>query len=578
MSDERHLAELFGQFAAAPSIEEAKRILESHPELLSDECDAVLEKMLEHMHRRGLHLGWFMRKRALLLRSREVRIEQAAAEIEAAPDIAVISKEAWDHKLAYEKNGDLAELDLAVAGYRELLLQPAVVSAPASMRVGILSDTGEMLLMRFRATRAAGDIDGAVALFEQAISSSPPTLGELPSFRKHLADALRARYELTGDPEDLERAGTLQSPFEAAKVGDAVRLGDDPWRLAGSFAKELARLGPRAVFADIDNLLGSARAALRLERERMSAAVPAGLRVCAHELALFAQLAYLENGGDSVVRFVADGRTPPGRVGAEPEVLFLPVPWHPATSQFNTEYWGETGLGFVASTDKGVVVAIRGTKDLTDFLVQFEWGSTPYGTHLGYESVAASIEARIRSAVRNADAGRKVYVTGHSLGGAVATIVGRALAHDFPDVVEIFTFGSPPMLTKGTVLDRVALHRFIAPADVVPEFLEGLHAHAGTEYLLGDDGSLYQLDGSRAAEMLRLVELVSAVRPLVPRANQFYLRVILLRVLQAIADPADPFTSPFLHFKPRMLVPGKVVGAQHAIARYVELLARRREA
>jgi succinate dehydrogenase flavin-adding protein (antitoxin of CptAB toxin-antitoxin module) len=73
----------------AETWEESRRILESHPELLTDEADAVLGRFIDTAQARGdeAALRIFERHRALLRRCREVGIEQAFAELSGGPPI-----------------------------------------------------------------------------------------------------------------------------------------------------------------------------------------------------------------------------------------------------------------------------------------------------------------------------------------------------------------------------------------------------------------------------------------------------------------------------------------------------------
>ena len=71
-------------FTTAYSFAEARRILEAHPELLSDEADTMLGELIQFTRRQGDNrvVRLFEERRALLRRCREVGVTQAFAERE----------------------------------------------------------------------------------------------------------------------------------------------------------------------------------------------------------------------------------------------------------------------------------------------------------------------------------------------------------------------------------------------------------------------------------------------------------------------------------------------------------------
>jgi hypothetical protein len=97
------------------------------------------------------------------------------------------------------------------------------------------------------------------------------------------------------------------------------------------------------------------------------------------------------------------------------------------------------------ASDGGVIVAFRGSVTLEDWVRDFMAlpivGEHPQlgRCHAGFLDAAQSIVAAIAAAV----AGRPFYVTGHSLGGAVAQGVGALLRWEGHEPARIVTFGSP---------------------------------------------------------------------------------------------------------------------------------------
>lgn len=123
--------------------------------------------------------------------------------------------------------------------------------------------------------------------------------------------------------------------------------------------------------------------------------------------------------------------------------------------------------GFVASTDNFIVVTFRGTQQWKDWLTDARFiqtegklGEVHSGFHWAYKSIEEDLNDAIESCRRRTRKtlptkykelnkfNEKVYpqsiwFTGHSLGGALATIaVGQRIVRSLP-VDGLYTFGSP---------------------------------------------------------------------------------------------------------------------------------------
>ena len=105
--------------------------------------------------------------------------------------------------------------------------------------------------------------------------------------------------------------------------------------------------------------------------------------------------------------------------------------------------------GFVAESPEMVILAFRGTTDKVDWRTNLKArnpktvlvkGRPPVCVHegflLAYEAVEAEVE-RLLADVKN----KPIYITGHSLGGAVAVVATMSLARD--EIAACYTFGSP---------------------------------------------------------------------------------------------------------------------------------------
>lgn len=129
---------------------------------------------------------------------------------------------------------------------------------------------------------------------------------------------------------------------------------------------------------------------------------------------------------------------------------------------------------FVALSDRVVLLAFRGTESLGDWLSNLDTFSTPrpYGrVHRGFLAAFQIVEEELRTILSNLQ-GRPLLLTGHSLGGAIATIAAAEWSGQIP-IAWLYTFGQPAV-GKGEfpafMGQRYAgnFFRFVNDDDIVP--------------------------------------------------------------------------------------------------------------
>ena len=151
---------------------------------------------------------------------------------------------------------------------------------------------------------------------------------------------------------------------------------------------------------------------------------------------------------------------------------------------------GAAGFRLVETFDKGgtqaylaltekhgnlAVLAFRGTEknhgDIkTDLNLRF-YRSGGVGVHNGFQQAFRQVEAEVKTAYAQLS-DYKVYITGHSLGGALAKIATRALDLDpginTDNLASCYTFGSPKVgtLEFGDVI-KTPIYRVVNDADAV---------------------------------------------------------------------------------------------------------------
>lgn len=151
---------------------------------------------------------------------------------------------------------------------------------------------------------------------------------------------------------------------------------------------------------------------------------------------------------------------------------------------------------YLAQRSDLAVLAFRGTqKDLRDIItdLQFRMYSNPDGTrtHTGFGTAFSHIKDEVREAVSKLDSGLPLYITGHSLGGALATIAASQLSSD--QIAACYTFGAPRVgnLEFSRII-KVPIYRIVNSTDIVarvPLMVAG-YTHVGDLRFLTADGRL----------------------------------------------------------------------------------------
>lgn len=181
-----------------------------------------------------------------------------------------------------------------------------------------------------------------------------------------------------------------------------------------------------------------------------------------------------------------------------------------------------TTRGFVASNEEAVVVAFRGTDDVADWLTNLDAIQTGafkkvYGgkVHEGFARALNSVWHKVVNRIELLRTKKqRIWVTGHSLGGALATLAGRRLGKAMKPA-GIFTFGQPrvgdPQFAKKF---KLTMHRFVNDRDLAPRvpprgiFIR--YRHVGIEQFLRRDGQLEQGEGDTSLlENLFLTRIVN---------------------------------------------------------------------
>jgi hypothetical protein len=130
--------------------------------------------------------------------------------------------------------------------------------------------------------------------------------------------------------------------------------------------------------------------------------------------------------------------------------------------------------GFLASNDRFAVLAFRGTEQnmeniLTDIDIRFHHDKSGAKVDMGFTNAYALVAKEINDAIDMFDPGLPLYITGHSLGGALAAIASTRIRPS-DRIAACYTYGCPRVGDAEFVnqLWRVPVYRQVHSSDIVP--------------------------------------------------------------------------------------------------------------
>jgi hypothetical protein len=170
---------------------------------------------------------------------------------------------------------------------------------------------------------------------------------------------------------------------------------------------------------------------------------------------------------------------------------------------------------FLEQDDKAHVqyVAVRGTVDKKNWSEDLEIKIRDDETinipvHEGFDNVAQALYSDIKP---HLDKQYETYLTGHSLGGAIAALLAIYLIEDGYDVERVVTFGQPKFTTAAGVerLASLPITRVIDENDIVPMLppplsphpVHGAYQHVGPEVILLEGPHFIFLESHNATRL-----------------------------------------------------------------------------
>lgn len=156
---------------------------------------------------------------------------------------------------------------------------------------------------------------------------------------------------------------------------------------------------------------------------------------------------------------------------------------------------------FIAGNQEMLMLAFRGTASLKDWMtdINIDLINGPGGkVHEGFSMAISSVWRDILSFIRNERKGRALWITGHSLGAALATLAVAKLRLEKDEPVNgLYTFGQPRTgdreFQKNFDADFVSqTFRFVNNNDIVARipFRSMHYSHVGTFKYIDEKGTL----------------------------------------------------------------------------------------
>jgi len=175
-------------------------------------------------------------------------------------------------------------------------------------------------------------------------------------------------------------------------------------------------------------------------------------------------------------------------------------------------------FGLVAATADDVVVAFRGTHEDREWIEALAYGQAPWAfgrAHKGCTRLVENVWTNLLAGLydEGADA-RRIWVTGHSIGGTLALIAAARLEFEGFDVFNATTFGTPAVLDKTAAESfRCAILRVVNNEDILPDMpwptMVDTYVHAGERILLTASGRVAAAHHTR--DLARKVDRANAI-------------------------------------------------------------------
>ena len=162
-------------------------------------------------------------------------------------------------------------------------------------------------------------------------------------------------------------------------------------------------------------------------------------------------------------------------------------------------------------------------------------------SHRGFSRAFGRVSDEIASAILEVDEGVPVYMTGHSLGGALATIAAKLNPHD--NVAACYTFGSPRVGSGDyDVHIKIPVYRIVNGSDLVARIPWATfgYTHVGDLRYINGMGQVLRttMPGRTGIPFFFFAILTLLIKPLRDHRIDRYVRALGQFAEGRIADPS----------------------------------------
>lgn len=202
--------------------------------------------------------------------------------------------------------------------------------------------------------------------------------------------------------------------------------------------------------------------------------------------------------------------------------------------------------GYVAAGDRDVVLAFRGTDDILDWIANLDFAQVDAlggRVHRGFYQALQSVwkqAAEGLDKVYDKERKPRLWVTGHSLGGAMAVLASKTIAPILP-IAGTFTYGQPRVGDENFANSfQSKLIRLVTLRDAVPQVLLGdmsnWYRHLGTEEWRFDHAGKWD----RTTGLESIIGGIMAIASNLPWGSSFNVEAIQNHVKTVLDDHNMP--------------------------------------
>ncbi|MEM9387025.1 MAG: hypothetical protein AAGA68_18325 [Pseudomonadota bacterium] len=172
--------------------------------------------------------------------------------------------------------------------------------------------------------------------------------------------------------------------------------------------------------------------------------------------------------------------------------------------------------GFLVHNESTVIVSFCGSESLPDWLGNAQIVTDPgpldpeARVHEGFQDALFPVMLQVsRLLHEHLQAGRRLWVTGHSLGGALAVLLAGMLLEDKIPLAGLYTFGAPRVGNRrfqqafDARTTQIPSFRVVNQGDIVPLIVPRLlgYRHTGERIYLDEEGGVSAGDDSTASKL-----------------------------------------------------------------------------